>query len=447
MFVDKDLKGWRCFVNVGYRRYRVAAALNFLGIKLENAAHYFFAFLSVKLASFINPKYNDHLESVRKLKRNVVIAAPVLSVKQWCERHGLSVSVVSSHEVVFIKKPYFVNEQSKNKNFAEGEAVLPDAYLAELTNVAVVGGTDLVLSNSRYALYDELANAGERCCGNRSSVVIENKKNKKVVVRYLKARKIYQDPVIHFCKDHSLNYFHWLIECLPRLWIVDQFAELKSLPLLIDANLFPQQLEALHLLNEKKRELIVLKRGMAYHCKKVFYPSALSVMHDNYDLPISFNEDIFYSPLAIAYVRNFFLEKLSVKSKLSKKFFVVRKSALRALVNTEEIQAFLASKGFETVFPEKMSFVEQVTVFSQAEIIVGQSGAGMANIIFAPQGAKVIMFMNDHPKANYYIFKQLGDLCGLNFCYILGRNVVVRKCYEMHNDFEVDLEILKRAFE
>jgi len=26
---------------------------------------------------------------------------------------------------------------------------------------------------------------------------------------------------IHFCKDHSKNYYHWMIEALPRLSLVD----------------------------------------------------------------------------------------------------------------------------------------------------------------------------------------------------------------------------------
>ena len=50
----------------------------------------------------------------------------------------------------------------------------------------------------------------------------------------------------------------------------------------------------------------------------------------------------------------------------------------------------MQEKGFELVATELLSFKEQVRLFSEADIIVGPSGAAFANIIFCQPGTKVI---------------------------------------------------------
>ncbi len=57
--------------------------------------------------------------------------------------------------------------------------------------------------------------------------------------------------------------------------------------------------------------------------------------------------------------------------------------------NEAEVTGLLESYGFETYELSGMTFEQQVTLFAQAEIIVG-SGAGLSNMIFAPTGAMIL---------------------------------------------------------
>ena len=50
----------------------------------------------------------------------------------------------------------------------------------------------------------------------------------------------------------------------------------------------------------------------------------------------------------------------------------------------------MAGLGFAVVRPEHLSFTEQVALMSSAEMVVGESGAAMANLGFCPPGAKVL---------------------------------------------------------
>ncbi len=62
----------------------------------------------------------------------------------------------------------------------------------------------------------------------------------------------------------------------------------------------------------------------------------------------------------------------------------------RWLRNREAVERRVADLGFTIVRPEHLSFLEQVALMSSAELVVGESGAAMANIGFCPPGARVL---------------------------------------------------------
>ena len=55
--------------------------------------------------------------------------------------------------------------------------------------------------------------------------------------------------------------------------------------------------------------------------------------------------------------------------------------------------------GFVVVDPGRLSFAEQIRLFAGAERIVGNCGAGLTNLVFAPRGVRVFAltspFMQD----------------------------------------------------
>lgn len=97
----------------------------------------------------------------------------------------------------------------------------------------------------------------------------------------------------------------------------------------------------------------------------------------------------------------------------------------RSLGNEEELASELKSLGrsVQVVTPEPYSFFQMVDALSHAEIIVGAHGANLANLIFAPEGAKVVEIVPQVPFGlQDYHFR---DLAGaLNFTYIpVGQQV------------------------
>ena len=122
----------------------------------------------------------------------------------------------------------------------------------------------------------------------------------------------------------------------------------------------------------------------------------------------------------------------------------------RRLKNELEVQSFLRDRGFKIVNLERLALREQMRLFNQADIVVGFHGAGLANLVFAKPGTKVIEIADPdcvHPthldnvvipgrKASRTYFHILGHLAKLNYMsahssdYYLNIDVLEKALYD-----------------
>jgi capsular polysaccharide biosynthesis protein len=88
-------------------------------------------------------------------------------------------------------------------------------------------------------------------------------------------------------------------------------------------------------------------------------------------------------------------------------------------VNEDEISEALAARGFEILFPEDMSFEEQVRMYQAAKVVVAPNGSSLLNAIFAPKDLTLIILSQRglFNQGTYYgLMRELGYdltfLCG-----------------------------------
>ena len=82
-----------------------------------------------------------------------------------------------------------------------------------------------------------------------------------------------------------------------------------------------------------------------------------------------------------------YAEKIYVSRSLNR----VARSRYRLLVNEiDEIEPEVASHGFSIFYLETLSWQEQVRLFSNAKYLIGPSGSGMLNAVFAGQGTRLV---------------------------------------------------------
>ena len=97
----------------------------------------------------------------------------------------------------------------------------------------------------------------------------------------------------------------------------------------------------------------------------------------------------------------------------ARRLFVARPPATkRAIANHAEIAALFAGCGFTVVDPGRLGYAEQVRLFAQATHVAGSLGAGMANLLFAPVTAEILLI--DPGLCDFY-FWDAANLVGQRF--------------------------------
>jgi hypothetical protein len=138
----------------------------------------------------------------------------------------------------------------------------------------------------------------------------------------------------------------------------------------------------------------------------------------------------------------------STPEKIFIKRFPGRRYHARSIINEYAIQHKLEAEGFVSIEPSRLTFTEQIKFFSKAKYIVGASGAALLNMIWAPQGAKVIVLMNDSKVANYWYFSNIAFSVGHQLSYVLGKIDNTGNWHDIHHaDFEIDIGAVVSALE
>lgn len=183
------------------------------------------------------------------------------------------------------------------------------------------------------------------------------------------------------------NYGHWLVDDLPRLKGIEIFIESNptaSTALLLTSSsdaINKVKLETIRLHPKLKDiEVCFLDPSQNYRFESIYYIS-----------PVSYHPEIKLRS-SLKYVHDTYVTNtLNAENNPRNRVYVTRKSESgRRLINAEEIEVFLLSKGFVIVDCTNLSFKEQVDYFSGAEIIVGVMGAAMTNCVFSAEGTTEI---------------------------------------------------------
>jgi len=242
----------------------------------------------------------------------------------------------------------------------------------------------------------------------------------------------------------SYNYYHWLVEILPKV----QFLSLlppsyADYPLLISENVeriatFKETLDLL----STDREVVMLKEDLSYVVGTLVYIDAPSSFPINFRTGVRFSLSYTHiSGDSIRYIRKAALERIKTFKQqevaCSKRIILCRKEERRNY-NENDVFECLARFGFEKVYLGELSFDEQVAVVHQAEWIVGPTGAAWTNLIFCQPGAKCLCWMAEE-SGDFSAFSTISHLVGADMQYITYKTDA-RSTGELYRkDYAVDV--------
>lgn len=234
------------------------------------------------------------------------------------------------------------------------------------------------------------------------------------------------------------NYFHWLFDVLPRLGVFEKKYNLKK----IDFFLFPDttqkfQKETLKLLKLDKKSLSSIKYRHI-QSDQVFVTTHPYIFSKNS------HKDAQKIPRWICqWLKNNFLKHSSNKYNYNKVYinrrFEKNSDKSRIIINNSEIKQFLEKLGFKSLFLEDFSFVDQISIFNNAKIIVGLHGAGFANLVFCKKNTKIVELST---KTSGFQIKNLALKNNLNYECVHG--VSKGKTFVQQGAIKIPLNVLKK---
>jgi capsular polysaccharide biosynthesis protein len=217
------------------------------------------------------------------------------------------------------------------------------------------------------------------------------------------------------------NYGHWLLLALP---LVARYRALLSHdPDYYYVGSGPSQLqvESLELLGIPRERVL----GHAVRADRLL--AVIPDRADGYD-----SDFLLFADTA--------LRRDATNAVAPRRIFVSRSGAShRRLVNEHRCASALRTDfGVELIQTEGMSLDEEIDLFRSAELIVGAHGAGLTNIAFAPEGARVVELVS----STYWdsIFAQLAAAKRQRYALIRGRSTGIRRGVPAaRHDFEIDV--------
>lgn len=243
---------------------------------------------------------------------------------------------------------------------------------------------------------------------------------------------IIEEPVFYFVYNTD-NYYHYLYDTLPYLiTYLNLKKEIPNIKLLMQySNVNKKEfykfvLEFLELLDIKNEDILIINDITLY---KQIYIST-SYTHDfNSNLPPRNEIYELYKNLSKKVIDKF--NTLDIYNKIPKKIYVSRRSWLhndysnigtnytlrRKLVNEDEIVEMLLKDGFEEVFTEKLSTIEKILYFANAEYVIGAIGGGISNVLFSPKTTKLNVLVSPTFLDVNYRFRYCLDCVDVTYNY------------------------------
>ncbi len=222
--------------------------------------------------------------------------------------------------------------------------------------------------------------------------------------------------------EWSGNYFHWLTDCLPRIWEGMKNGETKYVLLLDSFKQLPFVTQSLKLIG----------------IEPIFYKSNENIWIKNLVLTARTatfpNFNVTLTQLTRRKLRINFETDPDRKIYISRRYAPKRKSH-----NAKDVERLVIKYGFEVVYAEKMSLKKQINLMSRTKTLVCLHGAALTNMLFLPDDAKVVELRNQNDSVNQCYFN-LASALNLDYYYTLNEGDTNNT---IATDFTINLEALE----
>lgn len=231
------------------------------------------------------------------------------------------------------------------------------------------------------------------------------------------------------------NYYHWLVDLLPRLCLIKNsrsgFGSFAQI--LINGTQAPYEQASLSALQIPRDKISYVDANDRFCIENALIPSM------DHSSPV-------IAPWKIDALRAL-RDAMPGPVKIAPRRIYVsrRRAAVRRIINEAELEAILRPAGFVSIELEALPWPEQVALFSNAEIVLAPHGAALANIVFCAPNAFVAEIATRAGYKEFYL--RLAASAALRYRFVEATPETVapgslHRAVE-NDDMIVDLEMVR----
>jgi capsular polysaccharide biosynthesis protein len=235
---------------------------------------------------------------------------------------------------------------------------------------------------------------------------------------------------------NDANWYHWVIEYLPRVLQVDERIS-PNAPLLVTGRTPETGIELLRSLTT--RPIIELDSASTVRVGILHVVAPPVQVLDTTEVPwsagISMNPGV---------LRRFRDRVLFGRNDVvpTRRVFLRRNSGHRGLRNESDLASIARRHQLEQIDPGTLTWQQQLELFESTSLLVGASGAVMANYLFMSPGSRILALTSSALR-DFVLPAALAEVAGAEFSYLTGPTSTglqsVRHRREwMHSDFTID---------
>jgi Glycosyltransferase 61 len=198
--------------------------------------------------------------------------------------------------------------------------------------------------------------------------------------------------------EASGNYYHWLLDLVPRVLLLKHAAQNFSNydALLLNGSRANYEREILAALGVPPEKVRYVDSRERFQIASAVIPSM--------DINV-------IAPWKVYGLRDL---PFSGKQNQHRRIYLSRaRAAVRRIANEKQISEVMRHRNFEIVEPENLSWREQANLFAGASVIVAPHGAALANIVFCQLGTRVVEISTRAGYRDWYW--QLAAVAGLSY--------------------------------
>lgn len=220
---------------------------------------------------------------------------------------------------------------------------------------------------------------------------------------------------IFLTNSWSTNYYHFLYDVTPKLLKAQQDDKYKDLTVFMPERLLQQKF---------------VKEILHYYCinYRVSQPGCL--VKNSY-----YMEDLVETGNISSDVLGLIPRRFSTAPW---RRLYCKRDGIRSVENESSLLGLLNDYGFETIDWSKLSFGEQVSIASEAQIMLGSHGANLANMLFMKSGSSLIEIRDKHEN-HFNCYFNAASTLKVNFCY--------SEAEKLNSQFTCDIADLKKQIE